>query len=75
MRSASPSNAMPSSAPSSLHGVDEILEILGDGRIGMMIREGAVALAEQAAASRPSALEQLRRDERAGAVAAVVDDA
>ena len=40
--------------------------------IGMVVRERAVALAEQARARRrPSASKQLRRDERAGAVAAV----
>ena len=39
----------------------------------MMIRKGPVALAEQSAALDAELREQLRRDERAGAVAAVVD--
>ena len=65
---------MPISAPSSFTACDEVLEIFGDRRIGMVIRERAVALAEQPAALNAEALEQLRRDERTGAVAAVVDD-
>src|SRR5439155_25946675 len=52
-----------------------VLEVFGNGRIGMMVRKGAVALAEQTAAGDAEPLEKLWRDERAGAVAAIIDDA
>ena len=49
-------------------------EILDDRRIGMVIRERAVALAEQARPLDVEMVEELGRDERTGAVAAVDDD-
>ena len=56
------------------HGLDEILEILDDRRIGMMIREGSIALAEQPCPLDVELIEELGRHERADAVAAVDDD-
>ena len=56
------------------HGLDEILEILDDRRIGVMVRERAVALAEQSRPLDIEMIEELGGDERADAVAAVDDD-
>src|SRR5258708_5937582 len=54
------------------HGGDQVFQILGDRRIWMVIGKGAVALAEQAACLDAQGFEQLRRNERARAVAAVI---
>ena len=57
-----------------LHRGDQVLEILGNRRIGMMVREGAVALAEQTcAAGCRVRSNELRRDECSGAIAAIDD--
>src|SRR5205814_1931089 len=57
-----------------LHGRDEVLEVLGDGRIRMVIWKRAIALAKKPATSDAQLLDELRRHERASAVTAIVHD-
>src|SRR4051812_29104981 len=54
-----------------LHGANQVLEILWNGRIRVMVRESAVALAEQIRRRDAKAWKETRYDKRAGAVTAV----
>src|SRR5687767_2359081 len=56
------------------NGGDEGLEVLRDGRIGVMVRERAVVLGEKTERIQAQRTEQLRRDARSRSIAAVVDD-
>ena len=75
IRSASPSKAMPElrAGPPDL-GL-EVAQVLGDRRIGMVVREGPVRLAEQRRDLGAEPLEGGDGDEAPGAVAAVDDHA
>ena len=72
-RSASPSNATPKSAPSSSVSPDDELPVLGQQRVRLVVREGAVRLEVAAHRLDRQALEH-RRQHRAGHAVGGVDD-
>ena len=56
------------------HALDELLHVLDDRRIGMVVREAAVGLAEERRDARAEPLVEGGRDGTAGAVPGVDDD-
>ena len=60
--------------PVLLHGGDEVLEVLGHCRVGMVIGETAVDLGEEAAMLARQAIGQGLHGGAGGAVAGVPDD-
>ena len=74
MRSASPSNAIPSSAPVRRTSSWRSSQVLGHRGIGMMVGEGAVRLAEERRDLGTQRLERGDGDDAADAVAAVGHD-
>ena len=63
-RSASPSQAMPTSAFCRDHLGDDVAAVLFDERIGLVVGEGAVHLEAQPRRPARQAIEQMRRDQR-----------
>jgi hypothetical protein len=49
--------------PILLHRGDQVLEVLGNRRVGMMVGEGSITLAEQPSSLDAQPLEQLRGDQ------------
>ena len=73
-RSASPSQAMPMSAFSAMHALDDVAAVLLDERIGFVVRKAAVDLEAEPRRPAGQPLEQLRRDQPAHAAAGVEHD-
>jgi hypothetical protein len=73
MRSPSPSNAMPTSAFSASTARNRVGEVLGNGRIGMVVRKAAVCVAEQLDHLAAERAQDWRSDRTARPVAAVDD--
>ena len=73
-RSASPSQAMPMSAFSRDHALDDVAAVLFDERVGLVVGEAAVDVEAEPRRPAGQPVEQLRRDEPAHAAAGVEDD-
>ena len=73
-RSASPSQAMPASAPSAITSLRDVAAVLLDQRIGLVVRERAVHLEAEPRGPAGQPIEQQRRDQAGDAAAGVEHD-